>query len=173
MAKATAHPDHRLISSEDPRHRGRFCGFLGLAHSHYPIPWSGLKYDTALGGNRTGPRDSSRMLRSSATILGLIVTGRDARMSTTEHRLMGDPINLHGGSIFPRRQAHEGCFLVAPYAQAFKHPISKLLAHTSAVGDTYVVIGLVFVAVLACLLLLGTERRHHAAEHSITGNRRE
>ena len=24
-----------------------FGGFLGLAHSHYPIPWSALKYDTA------------------------------------------------------------------------------------------------------------------------------
>lgn len=31
-----------------------FGGFLGLAHSHYPIPWSALKYDTALGGYRTG-----------------------------------------------------------------------------------------------------------------------
>ena len=29
-------------------------------------------------------------------------------------------------------------------------------AHTSAVGDTYVVMAIVFVAVLACLLLLGT-----------------
>jgi PRC-barrel domain protein len=31
-----------------------FGGFLGLAHSHYPIPWSALKYDTSLGGYRTG-----------------------------------------------------------------------------------------------------------------------
>jgi hypothetical protein len=83
MAKATAHPDHRLISSEDVQGTlvygvgdeevgeidhlliekvlGRavyavisFGGFLGLAHKHYPIPWSGLKYDTALGGFRTG-----------------------------------------------------------------------------------------------------------------------
>jgi hypothetical protein len=29
-------------------------GFLGLAHSHYPIPWSALTYDTGLGGFRTG-----------------------------------------------------------------------------------------------------------------------
>ena len=83
MAKATAHPDRRLISSEDvegtevygtgdevigeidhlliEKVSGRvayavmsFGGFLGLAHSHYPIPWSSLKYDTALGGYRTG-----------------------------------------------------------------------------------------------------------------------
>ena len=31
-----------------------FGGFLGLAHNHYPIPWSALKYDTALQGYRTG-----------------------------------------------------------------------------------------------------------------------
>jgi hypothetical protein len=31
-----------------------FGGFLGLAHSHYPIPWSALTYDTGLGGFRTG-----------------------------------------------------------------------------------------------------------------------
>ena len=69
MAKVTAHPDHRLISSEDVQNTdvygaadeaigqidhllidkmsGRvayavmsFGGFLGLAHSHYPIPWA-------------------------------------------------------------------------------------------------------------------------------------
>jgi hypothetical protein len=83
MAKATTHPDRRLISSEIDvegtevygagdevvgeidhllieKVSGRvayavmsFGGFLGLAHSHYPIPWSALKYDTALGGYRT------------------------------------------------------------------------------------------------------------------------
>jgi PRC-barrel domain len=83
MAKATAHPDHRLISSEDvqgtsvygpdkkeigeidhlliEKVSGRvvyavisFGGFLGLAHSHYPVPWSALKYDTGVSGYRTG-----------------------------------------------------------------------------------------------------------------------
>ena len=83
MATATAHPNHQLISSEDvegtnvygpgdasigeidhlmiDKVSGRvtyavmsFGGFLGLAHSHYPIPWSALKYDTNLGGYRTG-----------------------------------------------------------------------------------------------------------------------
>ena len=67
MTQATAHPDHRLISSEDvqgtdvygigaetigqidhlliEKISGRvayavmnFGGFLGLAHNHYPIP---------------------------------------------------------------------------------------------------------------------------------------
>ena len=83
MTKATAHPDHRLISSEDVQGTDvygmgdevigqidhlliekvsglvayavmSFGGFLGLAHSHYPIPWSALKYDTGVGGYRTG-----------------------------------------------------------------------------------------------------------------------
>lgn len=83
MAQATTHPDHRLISSEDvigtdvygagdevvgeidhlmiEKISGKvayavmsFGGILGLAHSHYPIPWPALKYDTALGGFRTG-----------------------------------------------------------------------------------------------------------------------
>jgi PRC-barrel domain len=83
VAKATAHPDRRLISSEDvqgtevygsgdkaigevdhlliEKVSGRvtyavmsFGGFFGLGHSHYPIPWAALKYDTNLGGYRTG-----------------------------------------------------------------------------------------------------------------------
>jgi hypothetical protein len=27
-----------------------FGGFVGLGHSHYPIPWNALKYDTKLNG---------------------------------------------------------------------------------------------------------------------------
>jgi sporulation protein YlmC with PRC-barrel domain len=82
MASATQHPNHRLISSEDvegtevydasgknigeidhliiDKLSGRvayavmsFGGFLGLGHSHYPVPWSALTYDTSLGGFRT------------------------------------------------------------------------------------------------------------------------
>ena len=83
MAKATAHPNHQLISSEDvegtnvydlsgkkigeidhlmiDKVSGRvtyavmsFGGFVGLGHSHYPIPWGALKYDTNLNGYVTG-----------------------------------------------------------------------------------------------------------------------
>ena len=83
IATATAHPNHQLISSEDvegtnvygtdgkeigevdhlliDRISGRvayavisFGGFLGLDHSHYPVPWSALKYDTNFGGYVTG-----------------------------------------------------------------------------------------------------------------------
>jgi hypothetical protein len=31
-----------------------FGGFLGIGDDHYPLPWQSLKYDTALGGYRTG-----------------------------------------------------------------------------------------------------------------------
>jgi sporulation protein YlmC with PRC-barrel domain len=82
MGRATAHPDHQCISSEDihgtevygsdgknigevdhliiDKLSGRvayavmsFGGFMGLAHSHYPIPWGALTYDKSLGGFRT------------------------------------------------------------------------------------------------------------------------
>jgi sporulation protein YlmC with PRC-barrel domain len=83
MARATAHPNHQLISSEDvegthvygvdgkkigeidhlmiDKISGRvtyavisFGGFFGLGHSHYPVPWAALKYDPNLGGYITG-----------------------------------------------------------------------------------------------------------------------
>ena len=31
-----------------------FGGFLGIGDDHYPLPWQSLKYDTELGGYRTG-----------------------------------------------------------------------------------------------------------------------
>jgi sporulation protein YlmC with PRC-barrel domain len=82
MASVTQHPNHQLISSEDVegtevydmagKHIGEvdhlmidkvsgrvgygvisFGGFMGLGHSHYPVPWGALKYDTSLSGFRT------------------------------------------------------------------------------------------------------------------------
>jgi len=35
-----------------------FGGFLGIGNDHYPLPWQSLKYDTALGGYRTGITES-------------------------------------------------------------------------------------------------------------------
>jgi hypothetical protein len=35
-----------------------FGGFLGLGNDHYPLPWQSLKYDTNLGGYRTGITES-------------------------------------------------------------------------------------------------------------------
>jgi sporulation protein YlmC with PRC-barrel domain len=80
---STIHPDRRLISSNDvqgttvydmkgtkigsidhlmiEKQSGRvgyavmsFGGFLGLGHSHYPVPWSALKYSPEQGGYVTG-----------------------------------------------------------------------------------------------------------------------
>lgn len=31
-----------------------FGGFLGVGEDYYPLPWPTLKYDTGLGGYRTG-----------------------------------------------------------------------------------------------------------------------
>lgn len=31
-----------------------FGGFLGIGEDYYPLPWPSLKYDTGLGGYRTG-----------------------------------------------------------------------------------------------------------------------
>jgi hypothetical protein len=59
MTRATAHPDHRCISSEDIHGTtvygadGKNGGFMGLGHSHYPIPWDALSYNKSLGGFRT------------------------------------------------------------------------------------------------------------------------
>jgi hypothetical protein len=79
MATSTVHPNHQLISSEDvegttvydpkgtkigeidhlmiDKLSGRvayavmsFGGFIGLGHSHYPIPWATLTYNTQLSG---------------------------------------------------------------------------------------------------------------------------
>jgi hypothetical protein len=35
-----------------------FGGFLGLGQSHYPVPWSALKYDPRLEGYVTGITES-------------------------------------------------------------------------------------------------------------------
>ena len=113
MAKATAHPDRRLISSEDvegtevygsgdevvgeidhlliEKVSGRvayavmsFGGFLGLAHSHYPIPCSALKYyDAALGGHRTGIREEQ--LRDAPAFSDDSWTDRDWETRTHQH----------------------------------------------------------------------------------------
>ncbi len=79
MARATAHPNHELISSEDvqgtevygtgdekigeidhlmiDKLSGRvvyavmsFGGFLGIGDDYYPLPWPSLKYNVELGG---------------------------------------------------------------------------------------------------------------------------
>jgi PRC-barrel domain len=87
MTTATVHPDHLLISSEDvegtnvydmngekigeidhlmiAKFSGRvtyavmsFGGFVGLGHSHYPLPWDTLKYNPELEGYETNVTES-------------------------------------------------------------------------------------------------------------------
>ena len=105
-AKATAHPDRRLISSEDVQGTGEeaigeidhlliekvsgrvvcavsFGGFLGLAHSHYPIPWSAFHYDTNLGGFCANI--SEAQLRDSPEFSDDSWTDRDWEKRTHEH----------------------------------------------------------------------------------------
>ena len=116
MEKATAHPDHRLISSEDVQNTevygagdqaigqidhllldkvsGRvayavmsFGGFLGLAHSHYPIPWAALRYDQSLGGFRTSITEAQ--LRDAPEFSDDSWTDRG--WETTTHKYYGVP----------------------------------------------------------------------------------
>ena len=60
-----------------------FGGFLGLAHNHYPIPWAALKYDTELGGYRTGITESQ--LREAPEFSDDLLEDRDWETKTHEH----------------------------------------------------------------------------------------
>jgi hypothetical protein len=121
MAQATAHPDRRLISSEDvqgtnvygmgdeaigeidhlliEKISGRvayavmsFGGFLGLAHSHYPIPWSALKYDTALQGYRTGITEAQ--LKDAPDFSDDSWTDRDWETRTHQQGALGSHLEI-------------------------------------------------------------------------------
>ena len=60
-----------------------FGGFLGLAHKYYPIPWTALKYDTGLGGYRTGITESQ--LRDAPEFSDDLVEDRDWETRTHQH----------------------------------------------------------------------------------------
>ena len=116
MARATAHPNHNFISSEDvhgtevygagnkdigeidhliiDKLSGRvtyavisFGGFMGLGHSHYPVPWSTLNYDTSLGGFKTNITE--QMLKDAPDFSDDSWTDRD--WETRTHRHYGAP----------------------------------------------------------------------------------
>ena len=59
-----------------------FGGFLGIGDDHYPLPWQSLKYDTNLGGYRTGITErragavGQRLLRCRDLIARLIRQSR-------------------------------------------------------------------------------------------------
>ena len=133
MERATAHPNHRCISSEDvqgtevygpdgknigeidhliiDKISGRvgyavmsFGGFLGLGHSHYPIPWGALSYDKSLGGFRTNITEGQLETHpSSVTTPGKIAIGRPGRIITTVHRDIGK-----GGLACSKRKRSAG-----------------------------------------------------------------
>jgi hypothetical protein len=112
MASATQHPNHQLISSEDvegtnvygtndtkvgeidhlmiDKISGKvtyavmsFGGFLGLGHSHYPVPWAALKYDPTLGGYRTGITE--QQLRDAPEFSDDVWGDRDWELRTHKH----------------------------------------------------------------------------------------
>jgi hypothetical protein len=45
-----------------------FGGFLGIGDDHYLLPWESLKYDTGLGGYRTGITETSRRVRRNTAL---------------------------------------------------------------------------------------------------------
>jgi hypothetical protein len=57
--------------------------FPGLGHSHYPIPWAALKYDTTLGGYRTGITETQ--LRDAPEFSDDSWSDRDWETRTHEH----------------------------------------------------------------------------------------
>jgi sporulation protein YlmC with PRC-barrel domain len=117
MARSTAHPDHQCISSEDiqgtevygtggknigeidhliiDKVSGRvayavmsFGGFVGLGHSHYPIPWGALTYDPSLGGFRTNITE--QQLKDAPEFSDDSWQDRD--WETRTHRYYGTPM---------------------------------------------------------------------------------
>ena len=62
---------------------------LGWPHKYYPIPWTALKYDTKLGGYRTGITESQ--LRDAPEFSDDMVEDRDweIRTHTTARPLIG------------------------------------------------------------------------------------
>jgi PRC-barrel domain len=112
MAKATVHPNRQLISSEDVKGTAvyatdgtrigevehllidkvsgrvayaviRFGGFLGLGHSHYPLPWMALKYDIDLAGYVTGIAE--QQLRDAPAFSGESWGDRSAAAAVHKH----------------------------------------------------------------------------------------
>ncbi|MBS0243515.1 MAG: PRC-barrel domain-containing protein [Proteobacteria bacterium] len=60
-----------------------FGGFLGLGESHYAVPWNALKYDTSLGGYRTGITEDQ--LKSAPHLEDNSLSDRNWEQRTYEH----------------------------------------------------------------------------------------
>ena len=60
-----------------------FGGFLGLGHSHYPIPWGALTYDTGLEGYKTNVTEAQ--LRDAPEFSDDSWADRDWQRQTYSH----------------------------------------------------------------------------------------
>jgi hypothetical protein len=63
-----------------------FGGFLWIGDDHYPLPWQSLKYDTNLGGYRTGITETQKERRNTVTTTpgtGAILREHGRSMITT------------------------------------------------------------------------------------------
>jgi hypothetical protein len=58
-------------------------GFMGLGHSHYPIPWSALVYDKSKGGFRTNITE--QQLKDAPQFIDDAWTDRDWETRTHQH----------------------------------------------------------------------------------------
>ena len=64
-----------------------FGGFMGLGHSHYPVPWGALKYDTSLAGFRTNITE--QQLKDAPS--SVTTPWEDRDWETRTHRHYGAP----------------------------------------------------------------------------------
>ena len=151
MASATQHPNHNLISSEDvegtevydaagtnigevdhlmiDKVSGRvgyavisFGGFMGLGHSHYPVPWGALKYDTSLGGFRTSI--SQRQLKYAPEFSVDVVLADPESVSDTATfekaaGRIGAEVVFGRVGASRRRPVHDPLLLAAAYHDIF------------------------------------------------------
>ena len=71
-----------------------FGGFLGLGHSHYPLPWGALKYNTRLEGYETGVTEAQLKDAPafSDDFWASTGTGKSKRIHTTTCTRIGDVI---------------------------------------------------------------------------------
>jgi hypothetical protein len=75
-----------------------FGGFMGLGHSHYPVPWGALRYDTSLGGFRTNITE--QQLKDSPQFSDDGWEGRDRDWEMRTHRHYG--VDRHYWDLGPR-----------------------------------------------------------------------
>ena len=68
-----------------------FGGFLELGDDHYPLPWQSLKYDTQLGGYRTGITETQ--------LKGAPKYGNDNSWNWGDTALTGSINNYYGVAI--------------------------------------------------------------------------